>query len=186
MKTSRAVNIFILALIVGIISQPVRADERIWVHVSYLDDYINSLCFYGGAVPITMHFRLYDDDGYYLDIAPYSCIDIGTISTACGPQDGGYWRHSSAWYIDTVTRTTPTDEEQLETVCGQYDCAPAWYPVDIPTGFEPTSYRYGCSDLLDTFQMPDPTPDPDPDPIAPRSDGGGGGGGCFISSLIVT
>ncbi len=155
-KMRRVIKILLLVLFIGIISQPARADERIWVHLSYLGDYINSLCFVGGAVPITMNFRLYDDNGYYLEIAPYSCIDIGILDTQCGPLDGGNWRISSAWDIDKVTRTSPTDEELSEQICGTHnDCVPAWYPVDIPDGFEPVSYRYGCSLLYDIFQIPD-------------------------------
>jgi hypothetical protein len=178
----RVVQFLLLVLFLGITLQPASADERIWVHVSYLDDYINSLCFVGGAIPITMNFRLYDDNGYYLDIAPYSCIDMGKINTTCtnDPRDG-YWRLSQAWYIDTVTRTEPTQDEQEETSCSYNDCVPAWNPVDIPTGFEPTRYRYGCSDLFASFQIPDSDPDTNPDNDS--SSGGGGGGGCFISTF---
>ena len=147
-KIIKIIKIISFTLIFGVNTQAIHAEERIWVHTKYLGDYINSLCFYGGALPLTYHFRLYDDYGYYLEISPYSCIDISPVGPMCP-------RESSAWDIDEVTKVEPSYQEQLEQVGG----VPAWYPVDIPDGFEPTSYRYGCSSNYATFQLTNPDDD---------------------------
>ena len=125
-------------------------DSRIWVHISFLGNYINSLCFFGGAVPMTGHMKLIDASGNELSIAPYGCIDTGPIETLC-PDGSGYWRSYSAWEIDQASQTQPTQEQLLETVCNDSvsgDCHPAWYPVDIPAGFQPVQYVAGCSIYL--------------------------------------
>jgi len=123
--------------------------STLWVHVNYLGEYVNSLCFYGGALPMTAHMRLVDAEGRELEIEPYGCIDSGPNEVACGSLNGGTWRNYSAWEIDRIAKTAPTPD----TVCGESRCVPGWYRVELPTGFVPVEYVAACSIYL-PFEIP--------------------------------
>jgi hypothetical protein len=149
---------------------------RIWVHICYLGKYENSLCFYGGAIPMTGKIRLVNANGVDLTIEPFGCIDAGQSTMSCPPSDGGYWRYTWKYGIDRVSVTLPTPKQQQETICDEKNikCLPAWYAVDIPPGFQPVEHIIGCSiNAPFDFQIENyPT-----NTEASSSSGGGGGGG---------
>lgn len=105
-----------------------EAQTRLWVHVNYLGEYVNSLCFIGGALPKTARMELIDANGSRLTISPYGCIDSGTYPVSC-PR-GGTWRTFSAWGIDQISSTEET--------------ATGWYPIELPAGYHPIYYLAGC------------------------------------------
>jgi len=117
---------------------------RIWVHIDFLGIYTWTLI----GVP-TAHMLLFDANGVQLPIAPFGCIALS------GAKNNWYY---SAWGIDLVSYTEPSQEEQETPVCYEAnnnlsDCVPGWYPVDIPAGFFPVQYVAGCSIYL-PFEVP--------------------------------
>jgi hypothetical protein len=107
---------------------PVEGD--MWVHVSHMGNAVWTIL----GVP-TAHMQLVDASGNRLVIPPWGCITLGG-------EPKNYWY--SAWAIDQVSTTPPTQE----TICYDSpvgrDCIPAWYPVDLPVGFQPVQYNAGC------------------------------------------
>jgi hypothetical protein len=139
--------------------------DRIWLHVRYMGNAVQSLCFAIELIP-TAHMILIDASGNQLTIEPFGCIDMGPV-TPCAPSPPfgeRYMREFSAWEIDQVTRTPPTQEAQGETLDHDYTgvdalgnprTLPAWYSVDLPAGFRPVQYVAGCSIYL-PFDIPGP------------------------------
>jgi hypothetical protein len=104
---------------------------RIWVRVSHMGNATWTII----GIP-TYYMTLRDESGYEVIIPVHGCITLG---------GSPYAYYYSAWKIDQASTTQPTQE----TICynaGPYgeDCIPAWYPVDIPSGFIPVEYWAGC------------------------------------------
>ena len=85
---SKRMIILLVILFLGIFLKFASADERIWVRVEPTVPYINSLCFYGGAMPMTFYMKLYDADGNYVEIPALACHDVGTYSMECSSGGG--------------------------------------------------------------------------------------------------
>ena len=115
---------------------------RIWVHVSHMGNAVQTIQIGGVYIVPTAHMELIDARGARLHIEPWGCIYTG------GEAPGAPLPYS-AWKIDRVSTTPPTQE----VICyvdylGNPRSTLAWYPVDIPSGFRPVQYVAGCSIYL--------------------------------------
>jgi hypothetical protein len=104
---NRVAIIFLLVVVIVVISQPISADESIWVHVSHRG---NATWTLRNSIP-TYHMLLIDDNGVNYEIAPYGCITLSG-----GP--GKYYY--SQWEIDQVTKNEPAPNDLSETICEDY------------------------------------------------------------------
>lgn len=103
-----------------------------WVHVKHLR---NNISYISNITP-TFRFVLINSSGSRSTIEAYRCLNEGNLY-------GG--KYYSEWIIDKLSLTGPAATEWITYAdyAGRSRRIPAWYPVQLPVGFNPVTYIIG-------------------------------------------